>query len=55
MWKEIGKIVSEIALVLYTVIFNRLCAIALCIKKRFIKKSFSFRFSLVVVAVAAVF
>ena len=54
VWMFIGKIVSEIAPVLCAVSFNR-CVIDLCIKKRYMKKSFCFGFNLVVVAFTAVF
>ena len=42
------KIVSEIVPVLHVVVFSRLCAINLCVKKgRYIKKSFCFGLSLI--------
>lgn len=51
MQRNIRKIVSEIVPVLDAVVFSRLCAINICAKKSYIKKSFCSGLSLIVVVV----
>ena len=54
MQRNIGKIISENVPVLDAVVFIKFCAINLCVKKRYIKKSFCFGFRFILVVVSAV-